>query len=323
MDSYIIFFALVGLSMCLLGLNMIATIITMRAPGLTWSRLPIFVWSVLATSVLMVLVGADADRHAGDGGARPHDQHRLLRRRRRRQPVPVREPVLVLRPPRGLHPRAARLRHRARAAAGVHAQAAVGLSAGGLGDARRQPAELLRVAAPPVRQRHQRRPAAVLHALHGDHLDPDRLHLPVRDGHAVEGAKLVHRADAVLPGLDVQLPDRRPVRRVPLGHAERHRHARQLLRDGALPLHDHGRADLHVLRRDLLLGAEDDRPALQRAPGQMALLADVRRLQLDVHAAVRARHERHAQARVQLRAEPARRSTCGCRSRPSCSASRC
>jgi cytochrome c oxidase subunit I len=55
MDSYIVFFALVGISMCLLGLNMIATIITMRAPGLTWSRLPIFVWSVLATSVLMVL----------------------------------------------------------------------------------------------------------------------------------------------------------------------------------------------------------------------------------------------------------------------------
>jgi cytochrome c oxidase subunit I len=55
MDSYICFFALVGLSMTLLGLNMIATIITMRAPGLTWSRLPIFVWSVLGTSVLMVL----------------------------------------------------------------------------------------------------------------------------------------------------------------------------------------------------------------------------------------------------------------------------
>jgi cytochrome c oxidase subunit 1 len=55
MDSYICFFALVGLSMTLLGLNMMATIITMRAPGLTWSRLPIFVWSVFATSVLMVL----------------------------------------------------------------------------------------------------------------------------------------------------------------------------------------------------------------------------------------------------------------------------
>ncbi len=55
MDSYICFFALVGVSMALLGLNMMATIMTMRAPGMTWSRLPIFVWSVYATSILMVL----------------------------------------------------------------------------------------------------------------------------------------------------------------------------------------------------------------------------------------------------------------------------
>ncbi|HEX3510725.1 MAG TPA: cbb3-type cytochrome c oxidase subunit I, partial [Solirubrobacteraceae bacterium] len=55
MDSYICFFALVGVSMALLGLNMMVTITTMRAPGLTWSRLPIFVWGVMATSVLMVL----------------------------------------------------------------------------------------------------------------------------------------------------------------------------------------------------------------------------------------------------------------------------
>ncbi len=41
--------------MCLLGFNLLATIITMRAPGMTWTRLPIFVWSVLATSVLMML----------------------------------------------------------------------------------------------------------------------------------------------------------------------------------------------------------------------------------------------------------------------------
>src|SRR3954468_25043817 len=54
-DNYILFFALVGISMTLLGLNMIATILTMRAPGLTWTRLPIFVWGVLSTSVLMVL----------------------------------------------------------------------------------------------------------------------------------------------------------------------------------------------------------------------------------------------------------------------------
>jgi len=55
MDAYITFFALVGLSMCLLGLNMLATVITMRAPGLTWTRLPMFVWGVLSTAVLMLL----------------------------------------------------------------------------------------------------------------------------------------------------------------------------------------------------------------------------------------------------------------------------
>jgi cytochrome c oxidase subunit I len=55
MDSYICFFALVGLSMCVLGLNLLATVMTMRAPGLTWFRLPIFVWGVVTTAALMVL----------------------------------------------------------------------------------------------------------------------------------------------------------------------------------------------------------------------------------------------------------------------------
>ncbi len=54
-DSYIFFFALVGISMTLLAINMIATIVTMRAPGLTWRRLPIFCWGAISTSVLMVL----------------------------------------------------------------------------------------------------------------------------------------------------------------------------------------------------------------------------------------------------------------------------
>ncbi len=54
-DSYIVFFALVGVSMCLLGLNLVVTVITMRGPGLTWFRLPIFVWGVLSTAILMLL----------------------------------------------------------------------------------------------------------------------------------------------------------------------------------------------------------------------------------------------------------------------------
>ncbi|HUA11508.1 MAG TPA: cbb3-type cytochrome c oxidase subunit I [Solirubrobacteraceae bacterium] len=55
MDSYILFFALVGISMVLLGMNMIVTIVTMRAPGVTWGRLPIFCWATFVTAVLMVL----------------------------------------------------------------------------------------------------------------------------------------------------------------------------------------------------------------------------------------------------------------------------
>src|SRR5262249_24429036 len=55
MDSYIVFFALVGLSMTVLGVNLVATVITMRAPGLTSFRLPIFVWGVLCTAGLMAL----------------------------------------------------------------------------------------------------------------------------------------------------------------------------------------------------------------------------------------------------------------------------
>ncbi len=54
-DSYIFFFALVGISMTLLGVNMITTIVSMRAPGLTWRRLPIFCWGALSTGILMVL----------------------------------------------------------------------------------------------------------------------------------------------------------------------------------------------------------------------------------------------------------------------------
>ncbi len=44
-----------GFSSILTGLNFIVTIHTMRAPGMTWGRLPLFLWSHYATSVIMVL----------------------------------------------------------------------------------------------------------------------------------------------------------------------------------------------------------------------------------------------------------------------------
>jgi cytochrome c oxidase subunit 1 len=44
-----------GFSSILTGLNFIVTIHKMRAPGLTWFRLPLFLWSTYATSLIMVL----------------------------------------------------------------------------------------------------------------------------------------------------------------------------------------------------------------------------------------------------------------------------
>jgi len=44
-----------GFSSILTGLNFLVTIHTMRAPGMTWGRLPLFVWGMYATAIMQVL----------------------------------------------------------------------------------------------------------------------------------------------------------------------------------------------------------------------------------------------------------------------------
>jgi len=44
-----------GFSSILTGLNFLVTIHRMRAPGLTWFRLPLFIWAHYATSLIMIL----------------------------------------------------------------------------------------------------------------------------------------------------------------------------------------------------------------------------------------------------------------------------
>jgi cytochrome c oxidase subunit 1 len=67
---------LVGFSSVLTGLNMIMTVHRLRAPGMKWSRLPLFVWSIYATAwiqllatpmlaITLVLVGAQRLFHVG------------------------------------------------------------------------------------------------------------------------------------------------------------------------------------------------------------------------------------------------------------------
>ena len=46
---------IMGFSSILTGLNFIVTIHKMRAPGMTWNRMPLFLWSIYATSIVQIL----------------------------------------------------------------------------------------------------------------------------------------------------------------------------------------------------------------------------------------------------------------------------
>ena len=258
-DAYFFAFGLMGISMILAGFNMIVTIINYRAPGMRWSRLPMFVWSMFTVSFLQVLavpvlVGACymalMDRtfqtaffanQLGGSSFLYEDLFWFFGH----------PEVYILALP-GFGVVAEVIAVFCRKPLFGYKIAAAGMLGVGI-------LSLLRLAAPPVRQRHQPGHAAAVHADHRAHLDPDRLHLPGRHGHVLEGEDQVQHPDAVRAGLLLQLPDRRHQRRVPVRRARGHDRARLLLRHGALPLHDHGRADLRLHGGHLLLAAEDDR----------------------------------------------------------------
>ena len=73
-DLWLLAIVLTGLSAILTSVNIVATVISMRAPGMTMFRMPIFTWNMLVTSILVliafpVLTAAGvmlfADRHFG------------------------------------------------------------------------------------------------------------------------------------------------------------------------------------------------------------------------------------------------------------------
>ena len=73
-DAWILMVHLTGLSTMLGAINFIATIHNMRAPGMSWRRMPLFVWAILVFSYLVVIalpsIAAAAlmllcDRHFG------------------------------------------------------------------------------------------------------------------------------------------------------------------------------------------------------------------------------------------------------------------
>jgi cytochrome c oxidase subunit I len=54
-DAWIFLIHLTGLSSLLGAINFYATIANMRAPGMGWGRLPLFIWGILVYSILLIL----------------------------------------------------------------------------------------------------------------------------------------------------------------------------------------------------------------------------------------------------------------------------
>src|SRR3712207_4621036 len=73
-DLWFVGLTVSGLGTILGGVNMITTVITLRAPGMTMFRMPIFTWNILITSLLVIMVfpllvaalfALEADRRLG------------------------------------------------------------------------------------------------------------------------------------------------------------------------------------------------------------------------------------------------------------------
>jgi cytochrome c oxidase subunit 1 len=54
-DAWIFLIHITGISSLIGAINFYATIVNMRAPGMTWGRLPLFVWTLLVYAILLII----------------------------------------------------------------------------------------------------------------------------------------------------------------------------------------------------------------------------------------------------------------------------
>ena len=84
-DYYIWSLQIAGVGTLLSGINLIATIVKLRAPGMTLMRMPIFTWTSLCTNVLIVAAVSGAYCRTGAARAGPVCGHTVFHQRSRRQ----------------------------------------------------------------------------------------------------------------------------------------------------------------------------------------------------------------------------------------------
>ena len=285
-----------GFSSILTGLNFIVTVHRMRAPGMTWFRLPLFVWAHYATSLIMILgtpvvaitilllafervlrVGIFDSTIGGDPVLFQHlfwfYSHPAVY-------------IMVL-PGMGIISEIVAAFSRKNIfgysfiAFSSLAIAVIGFLVWGhhLFVAGETPYSALVFSILTY---------LVARAVGGQDVQLDR--------DAVQGLDLLRDADALRLRLHRPLPGRRPDGTFPRRGGPRHPRHRHLLRRGALPLH-HGRRHADgVPGRNPLLVAEDDGPHVSRRMGEAERAAGVRRVQPDVLPAVHPGLPGHAAA---------------------------
>ena len=278
-DLWIVGLHVLTLSSLAGAINFLVTIHNMRTAGMTWMRLPLFVWTIEIYSALLVLVLPALSAGLTHAAARPAGRDALLHpgRGRRRRPLPAR--LLVLRPPRGLHHDPAGDGDHLRGDPRLRAQADLRLQGDRVLDRRDRLLLAARLGAPHVHGRPADLAPDLLHDRVDDHRRPDgREDLQLaRDDLAREPA--LRHGDAVRARLHRRVHDRRPLRDLRRRLPVRLAGARHLLRRRPPALRALRRVGLRHLRGALLLVAEDVRPDARRDAREVALLAGLRRLQ--------------------------------------------
>ncbi len=249
-----------GFSTIFTGLNFIVTIHRMRAPGMTWFRLPLFIWAQYATSLIIVLgtpviaitilmLAAERLLHLGIfdpklGGDPVLFQHLFWFYSHPAVYIMILPAMGVISELVAAFARKPIFGYRFVAFASIGHR---GPRLPGLGPphVRGRPVDLRR--------------DGLLGAVDagGDPVGDQGVQL---DGDALRGLDLVRDADALRPGLHRPVHDRRPDGRHGRDAGLRRPRARHVLHRGPLPLRDGGRHGDGLPGRPALLVAQDLRP---------------------------------------------------------------